>query len=134
MPHRSLVAIASLTIALQRAQEDPLYRELRLPWLKPTAGVSDDVLEHIVTLFETLKQQSQAQPATPEAARRANVELRAEMRARDFVQLVNDRPTRQGARTVRYHALTGGDWADIHYRNRTEAKADPSKCRPRRSE
>ncbi|MDQ6715450.1 MAG: helix-turn-helix domain-containing protein, partial [Actinomycetota bacterium] len=74
---------ARLTIALQRAQEDPLYQELRLPWLKPSAGVSDDVLEHIVTLFETLKQQSQAHPATPEAARRANVELRAEMRARD---------------------------------------------------
>lgn len=73
---------ARLTMALQRAQEDPLYRELRLPWFKPTVAVPDDALDHIVTLFEALKQQSQAAPATPEAARRANVELRADMRAR----------------------------------------------------
>jgi predicted transcriptional regulator len=74
---------AGLAIAIQRAQEDPLYRDLRLPWLKPSAGVPDDVLEHLVTLFEALKQRSQAQAATPEAARRTNVELRADMRARD---------------------------------------------------
>jgi predicted transcriptional regulator len=73
---------AELTVALQRAQEEPLYRELRLPWLKPSAGVPDDVLEHVVTLFDTLKRRTQARAATPEAARRANVELRAEMRGR----------------------------------------------------
>jgi Periplasmic protease len=39
---------------------------------------------------------------------------------RDFVLLVNDKPTRQGARTVTYRALTSGEWNDIHYRNRTE--------------
>jgi predicted transcriptional regulator len=74
---------ARLAMALQRAQEDPLYEELRLPLLKPSVGVPDDALDHIVTLFEALKQRSEAQPATPEAARRANVELRADMRARD---------------------------------------------------
>lgn len=74
---------ARLAIALQRAQEDPIYRELRLPWLKPGAGVPDDVLEHVVTLFDELKRRSLTEPATPEAARKANVELRAEMRARD---------------------------------------------------
>ena len=74
---------ARLSMALQRAQEDPLYQELRLPLLRPSVGVPDDALDHIVTLFEALKQRSQAQPATPEAARRANVELRADMRARD---------------------------------------------------
>lgn len=73
---------ARLAIALQRAQEDPVYRELGLPWLKPSAAVPDDVLDHVVTLFEALKERSQVQPATPEAARRANVELRADMRAR----------------------------------------------------
>lgn len=72
---------ARLAIALQRAQEDPLYRQLRLPWLKPSAAVPDDVLEHVVTLFEAFKHRSEVEPATPEAARRANVELRAEMRA-----------------------------------------------------
>jgi predicted transcriptional regulator/DNA-binding XRE family transcriptional regulator len=74
---------ARLTMALQRAQEDPLYQELRLPLLRPSVAVPDDALDHIVTLFDALKQRSQAQPATPEAARRANVELRADMRARD---------------------------------------------------
>ncbi|MES2462522.1 MAG: S41 family peptidase, partial [Armatimonadota bacterium] len=39
---------------------------------------------------------------------------------RDLVLLVNDKPTRQGARTVTYHALTGGEWSDLHYRNRVE--------------
>ena len=74
---------ASLEIALQRAQDDPLYRELNLPWLKPTATLPDHVLEHVVGLYEALRRRSQVQPAAPEAARRANVELRADMRARD---------------------------------------------------
>jgi C-terminal processing protease CtpA/Prc len=39
---------------------------------------------------------------------------------RDFELLVNDKPTREGARTVRFKALTRGEWSDIHYRNRTE--------------
>jgi tricorn protease len=39
---------------------------------------------------------------------------------RDFTLLVNDKPTKAGARTVTYRALTGGEWSDIHYRNRTE--------------
>ncbi len=73
---------ASLEITLQRAQDEPLYRQLGLPWLKPSASVPDNVLEHVVALFETLRLRSQSQPATPEAARRANVELRAEMRER----------------------------------------------------
>jgi tricorn protease len=39
---------------------------------------------------------------------------------RDFVLLVNDRPSKEGARTVTFKALTGGEWDDIHYRNRVE--------------
>ena len=74
---------AQLAIALQRAQEDPAYQALGLPRLKPTAAVSDEALEHIVSLFDALKERGPVGPATPEAARRANVELRAEMRARD---------------------------------------------------
>ncbi|HVL28625.1 MAG TPA: helix-turn-helix domain-containing protein [Acidimicrobiales bacterium] len=74
---------ARLEIALLRAQDDPLYRALRLPWLKPSARVPDDVLEHIVALFEALKQRHRVEAATPEAARRANASLRAEMRARN---------------------------------------------------
>lgn len=39
---------------------------------------------------------------------------------RDFVLLVNSKPSRDGARTVKYKALTQGEWSDIHYRNRIE--------------
>jgi len=39
---------------------------------------------------------------------------------RDFTLLVNSKPGRDGARTVKYKALTSGEWSDIHYRNRIE--------------
>jgi predicted transcriptional regulator/DNA-binding Xre family transcriptional regulator len=74
---------ARLEIALQRAQDDPEYQALRLPWIKPSPRVPDDVLEHVVTLFEALRQRNSATVTTPEAARQANAELRFEMRARD---------------------------------------------------
>jgi tricorn protease len=41
---------------------------------------------------------------------------------RDFTLLVNSRPTKDGARTVVYKALSGAEWSDIHYRNRIEAR------------
>ncbi|MDQ4096799.1 MAG: helix-turn-helix domain-containing protein, partial [Actinomycetota bacterium] len=74
---------ARLEIALQRAQEDPLYQALHLPWIKASSRVPDDVLEHIVALFEALRQRSAEGATTPEGARKANAELRQEMRARD---------------------------------------------------
>lgn len=39
---------------------------------------------------------------------------------RDWKLLVNDKPTKEGARTVTYKALTSGEWSDLHYRNRVE--------------
>jgi len=42
---------------------------------------------------------------------------------KDFVLLVNDKPSREGARTVTYKAVTAGEWSDIHYRNRIENRA-----------
>ncbi len=38
----------------------------------------------------------------------------------DFTLLVNSTPTRQGAREVKYKALSGGEWSDFDYRNRVE--------------
>jgi XRE family transcriptional regulator, fatty acid utilization regulator len=73
---------ARLQIALQRAQEEPLYRQLHLPWLKPSASVPSDVIEHILKLFDELRGRSQVRAESPEAARRANSELRAEMGSR----------------------------------------------------
>ena len=37
---------------------------------------------------------------------------------RDFTLLVNDKPTRDGARKVTYRALTSGEWNDIHSASR----------------
>lgn len=46
---------ARLEIALEKAQSTPRYQALRLPYLKPSTRVPDEVLEHVVTLFEELE-------------------------------------------------------------------------------
>ena len=74
---------SQLEIALERAQEEPLYRSLRLPFLKATTKVPDDALEHIVTLYRNLVRRSEVVATSPEGARQANAELRVEMRRRD---------------------------------------------------
>src|SRR6266700_8248891 len=38
---------ARLEVALERAQTDPLYQELGLPWLKPSRQVPHEFLEHV---------------------------------------------------------------------------------------
>lgn len=72
-----------LEIALERAQEEPLYRALGLPYLKAKATMPDDVLEHLVTLYRNLVRRTEVAAASPEGARQANAALRAEMRRRD---------------------------------------------------
>jgi XRE family transcriptional regulator, fatty acid utilization regulator len=74
---------AELEVAVERAQDDPLYRSLGLPRLTVSARVPDAALEHVVRLYEELKSRQQVRAATPEEARKANAALRAETRARD---------------------------------------------------
>ena len=74
---------AELSVALQRVQEDPLYRELDLPPLKPTAKLPDEAMEHVVRLFGELKRQRGVRAQTPEEARKGNAALREQMRSRD---------------------------------------------------
>jgi XRE family transcriptional regulator, fatty acid utilization regulator len=74
---------AELEVAVERAQNDPLYASLGLPRLTPSARVPDAALEHIVRLYEELRNRQQVRAATPEEARKANAALRAEMRERD---------------------------------------------------
>ncbi len=73
-----------LEVGLERAQQEPLYRQLRLPYVKATAAVDDQMLEHLLTLYEELKRVHM--PATPAVAdaRAANIALRREMREHDF--------------------------------------------------
>src|SRR3954452_5429023 len=74
---------ASLEIALERAQRDGSFATLGLPALRPSPRVPTDVLEHVVALHDELRRRDERFAATPEAARRANVELRRRMRAED---------------------------------------------------
>ena len=74
---------ASLEIALERAQRDSSFATLGLPPLRPSPRIPTDVLEHVVALHDELRRRDERFAATPEAARRANVELRRQMRGQD---------------------------------------------------
>ena len=73
---------SKLLIALERAQQEPAYQDLGLPYLKATARLPDDALEHLVGLYEEVKRRSTLRAATPEEARKVNTALRADMKER----------------------------------------------------
>ena len=72
-----------LELELMAAQAHPAYRELGLPKIRPSARLDDDVLEHLVGLGRAAMERSDVAADTVATARRANSELRREMRARD---------------------------------------------------
>ena len=83
---------SELEVSLARIQEDPLYKTLRLPYLKPSARMDGAALEHIVTLFNRVRELSDGTTrVVPEhgsfagtlGARAANAAMRDEMRRRD---------------------------------------------------
>ena len=74
---------AELELDLLRTQSHPAYAELGLPPLKPSSRLSDDVLEHLVGLGRAVCEQAASPLDTTESARRANSELRREMRDRN---------------------------------------------------
>jgi transcriptional regulator with XRE-family HTH domain len=78
---------AELEVALARMQEDPRYQDLRLPYLRPTARLDDVVLEHLVALYDQLRDLSRRPAGTAlvaeRGARAANAAMRDEMRKRD---------------------------------------------------
>ena len=90
---------AELEVALSYMQDDPMYRDLQLPYLRPSARLDDTALEHVVALFERVRELSAVSPAAsggsarsslPAAAsdlgvgaRAANSAMRDEMRKRD---------------------------------------------------
>ena len=73
---------AALEIALERAQRGPLYASLRMPALPIRKTLSNEAIETILGLHNELQRLHTERAATPEEARRANVELRAEQRKR----------------------------------------------------
>ena len=83
---------AELEVALAHIQEDPRYQALRLPYLKPSARMDAATLEHIVKLFERVRELSDGNvriATDPNVAvgtlgaRAANAAMRDEMRRRD---------------------------------------------------
>jgi transcriptional regulator with XRE-family HTH domain len=81
---------AEMEVHLARIQQEPEYLALQLPLLRPSARLDDTALEHIVALYDQLKDpsprwaRSGAEPGAAESgARAANAALRDEMRKRD---------------------------------------------------
>lgn len=74
---------AELEIALRRAQSLPTFTQLGLPEIRASKTLSDDVLEVLVGLHDEIARRASVAAATPEEARRANVDLRLMMRRRD---------------------------------------------------
>src|SRR6476619_1093171 len=78
---------AELEIELERLQLSPHYQALRLPQIKASAKLPDEVLEHLVTLAKALPREDPLEPQrrlrAADRARIANVSLRNEMRDRD---------------------------------------------------
>ncbi|GAB3623414.1 acetate metabolism transcriptional regulator RamB [Mariniluteicoccus endophyticus] len=72
-----------LEIELEKAMRSPLAQQRGLPRVRISPRMPMDVLEALVKLHRELARQAEEHMATPEEARRANTQLRAEMKARD---------------------------------------------------
>ena len=78
---------AALEIELRRLQEDPRNQERKLPFVRPSTRMADEVLEHIVGLYAAIDDESLSLPAEADfmgtVARNSNIDLRREMRERN---------------------------------------------------
>ena len=73
---------AGLEIELAHYQSAPAYAALGLPVVRPGRRLPGDALESLIGLHRELTRLLTEQSATPELARRANAQLRQEMRER----------------------------------------------------
>ena len=73
---------AALEIELERAQRSSGFKSLEIPAVKPGPRLQTEALESLVGLHRALARVQAERAATPEQARRANAELREEMRRR----------------------------------------------------
>jgi transcriptional regulator with XRE-family HTH domain len=74
---------AALELELERLQSTSSVQSLGLPRVRPSRGLSDDVLTAVVGLQRELVRRDRQSVATPEEARRANTDLRLHMRTLD---------------------------------------------------
>jgi transcriptional regulator with XRE-family HTH domain len=73
----------ALEIELERVQRGPLFSALGVKSVRVGKSLPTDALEAIVALQAELERLHSERALTPEEARRANTELRADMRAQD---------------------------------------------------
>lgn len=71
---------AALEIAVERAQRGTVFETLGIPAIRVSKATSDDTLRAILGLHGEIERLHSERAATPEEARRANTELRAQMR------------------------------------------------------
>ena len=78
---------SALELTLRKYQEEPNNIDRKLPQLRPSSKVPDDVLEHVVGLYAAIEAESTAgitrEQQSALEAREANVALRAEMKKRN---------------------------------------------------
>jgi XRE family transcriptional regulator, fatty acid utilization regulator len=107
---------ARLEVALERAQSNPRYEELALPYLKASARLPDEALEHIVTLFDQLVGREEETAATTDEIRIANGELTRFLRAQNGYLEHVEEAAAEALRTAAYSgpgALTGRHLTDL---------------------
>ncbi|MBO1902029.1 helix-turn-helix domain-containing protein [Leucobacter weissii] len=73
---------AALEIAVERAQRGAVFSSLGIQPIRVSKATPDDTLQAILGLHQEVERLHRERAATPEEARRANTELRAEMRVR----------------------------------------------------
>ena len=78
---------AGLEIELRRLQDEPHNKQRKLPYLRPSPRMPDEILEHIIGLYSALEEDNSftiSNPNTPKnIARNSNKDLRSEMRSRN---------------------------------------------------
>ena len=78
---------AGLEIELRRLQDEPQNKQRKLPYLRPSSRMPDEILEHIIGLYSALEEDNSftiSNPNTPKnIARNSNKDLRSEMSDRN---------------------------------------------------
>ena len=78
---------AGLEIELRRLQDEPRNKQRKLPYLRPSSRMPDEILEHIIGLYSALEEDNSftiSNPNTPKnIARNSNKDLRSEMSERN---------------------------------------------------
>ncbi|MBL3700084.1 XRE family transcriptional regulator [Leucobacter luti] len=102
---------AALEIAVERAQRGTVFGSLGIQPIRVSKATSDDTLKAILGLHQEVERLHRERAATPEEARRANTELRAEMRVAGNYYPDLERAAQQLLDSVGY---TGGPVSQRH--------------------